>query len=252
MRSKLAGVILVCVILAVVIGPIIVLNSRDTPPSDKAAQPSSAAKRAAFDKAAHSLTDASSSWVVVNKKHPLTPIDYVPESLRTPDVPLRLNASDDEMLMQSEAASALETMSAAARKDGAKLMLASAYRSYNFQKNLYNRYVSQQGQTTADTQSARPGYSEHQTGLAVDLEPTSRKCEVETCFADTVEGKWLAAHAHKYGFILRYPKNGQNTTGYIYEPWHFRYVGKPLAAELAARGLPMLEDFFGLEKAAAY
>jgi D-alanyl-D-alanine carboxypeptidase len=112
--------------------------------------------------------------------------------------------------------------------------------------------VNVQGKAVADSQSARPGYSEHQTGLAVDVEPTSRKCEVEACFGDTPEGKWVAANAHKFGFIIRYPKNMQSVTGYIYEPWHIRYVGKELAGEMHKQNIATLEQFFGLEAAPDY
>jgi len=144
-------------------------------------------------------------------------------------------------------------MVAAAKQAGITLNLQSGYRSYNFQVTLYNRYVQQQGQAVADTQSARPGYSEHQTGFAADLGGTSQpSCNVEACFGDTPEGKWLAAHASEYGFIIRYPADRDSTTGYVYEPWHVRYVGTELAAEMRAKGVATLEDFFGTGNAASY
>jgi D-alanyl-D-alanine carboxypeptidase len=207
---------------------------------------------AAFDKNAHSLSDPKSTWIIANKQRPLQPTNYQPNDLVAPDVPLRLTAQDEEMLLRREAATALEKLFAAAKKDGHELMLASAFRSYSYQSGLYNTYVQQQGQASADTQSARPGYSEHQTGWAADVEPASRECEVETCFANTPEGKWVAAHAHEFGFVVRYPKDRDETTGYIYEPWHLRYVGKQLAQELHDEGNPTLEDFFGLPPAPNY
>jgi D-alanyl-D-alanine carboxypeptidase len=207
---------------------------------------------AAFDKKQYSLTDPASPWVIANKHYPLRPKTYAPADLVAPAIPLRLSAKADEMLLRKDAAAALKELYDNAKQDGVQLMVASGYRSYDFQVSLYNRYVQQQGRTAADSQSARPGYSEHQTGLAVDLEPVSRACEIEECFGDTPEGKWIAANAWKYGFTLRYLPNKQNSTGYIYEPWHVRYVGKPLAAELHTQGTPTLEDFFGLEAAADY
>ena len=207
---------------------------------------------ATFNKKAHSLSDPASIWVIVNKKRPLNPKDYAPSDLVTPNMPLRLAAGTTEMLLRREAATALENMAAAGKRDGINLMVASAYRPYGFQATLYNRYVNQQGQAMADTQSARPGYSEHQTGLAVDLEPASRTCEVEVCFATTAEGKWLDTHAHLYGFVIRYAKDQDATTGYTYEPWHLRYVGTDLSNQLHKTGTKTLEDFFSLEKAADY
>ena len=131
-------------------------------------------------------------------------------------------------------------------------MLASAYRSYTLQKALYKLYVQEQGKAVADTRSARPGYSEHQTGLAVDLEPLDRTCEVQSCFGQTDEGQWLAAHAHTFGFIIRYTEGHEKTTGYMYEPWHIRYVGKDLATKVHAKGNQTLEAFFKLGKAGTY
>jgi D-alanyl-D-alanine carboxypeptidase len=209
--------------------------------------------QAQFDKKQHSIDAADSTWLVVNKTRPLNPPDYKPANLVAPGIPLRLSTADEEMLMRADAARALGQLNAGVKAEtGLEIMLASAYRSYGFQRGLYNRYVSEQGQETADQQSARPGYSEHQTGLAADVEPTSRECEVEDCFADTKEGKWVAANAYKYGFVIRYPENRQRTTGYIYEPWHLRYVGADLATAVHEAGDPTLEEFFGLPAAPDY
>jgi len=205
-----------------------------------------------FDKNAHSLTDPASIWVVANKKRPLQPRDYAP-SLVVPDITLRSNISSDERHVRPDTAAALKQMADAAKAGGLTLTLESGYRSYNFQVNLYNTYVKQQGQAIADTQSARPGYSEHQTGLAADLGGTTKpSCNVEQCFADTPEGKWLAANAYKYGFIIRYPLGKDSVTGYEYEPWHVRYVGTDLSAEMHNDGVQTLEEFFGLPAAPSY
>jgi len=111
--------------------------------------------------------------------------------------------------------------------------------------------VSSQGRAQTDASSARPGHSEHQTGLAADIEPASRQCEVQNCFADTPEGQWLAVNAYKYGFIVRYQKDTQNLTGYEYEPWHIRYVGLSLANEVQ-RTHKTLEQTFHLPVYTAY
>lgn len=203
-----------------------------------------------FNKAQYPTDVASSLWVVVNKGRAL-PSTYVPAGLTVPNIPLRLPASSPEMHVRPETAAALERMAAAAKSQGINLMLASGYRSYSEQQTVYQGYVNSQGQTAADTFSARPGHSEHQTGLAADLEPTSRQCEVDQCFENTPEGQWLAANADSYGFIIRYQKNAQSLTGYEYEPWHVRYVGQALAAELS-RSPQTLEQFFNLPAYTSY
>ena len=134
---------------------------------------------------------------------------------------------------------AYDELKAAAAADGIDIFILSGYRSYDLQTSLYNRYVADDGQAEADTYSARPGHSEHQSGLAIDVNSLSYS------FADTPEGQWLAAHAHEYGFIIRYAKNKQGVTGYAYEPWHIRYLGKGLAAAVYESGL-CLEEFLGI------
>jgi D-alanyl-D-alanine carboxypeptidase len=130
-----------------------------------------------------------------------------------------------------------------AKKDGANLMIGSGYRSYDVQQFYYDNYVATYGQAEADKFSAKPGTSEHQTGLSLDFANTSQKCYLEICFENTHEGKWLKNNASKYGFILRYPKDKDDITGYQYEPWHFRYVGTDLAEQLAEEN-QTLEEFF--------
>lgn len=203
------------------------------------------AKTATFDKLKFSTTDPASLWVVVNKQHPLAPKTYVPVDLTTPSVALRVPGSATMQLRQV-AAQAIETMFADAKTVNLNLMISSGYRSYTYQTSLYGGYVSSMGQAKADTLSARPGYSEHQTGLALDIEPTSKKCEIDQCFAETPEGQWLATNAYKYGFILRYTPTDIATTGYESEPWHYRYVGVELATEMHSQQIPTLEQFFGI------
>jgi D-alanyl-D-alanine carboxypeptidase len=196
-----------------------------------------------FDKTQLSTTNPSSIWVVVNKQHPLAPKTYAPNDLVTPNVPLRV-PGNETMQLRSAPTAALETMFAAAKTDNLNLMISSGYRSYNYQVNLYQGYVSSLGQSQADNQSARPSFSEHQTGLAVDIEPASKNCELSQCFAQTPEGQWLVANAYKYGFILRYTDATMSVTGYEGEPWHYRYIGAELATELHKTNVATLEQFF--------
>jgi len=199
-----------------------------------------------FNKNQYSLSDSGSLWVIVNKGRRL-PEGYTPGMLVTTAMPL----SRSGILLREDAAKALESLVGGAKSAGLNLMLASGYRSYSYQTNLYNGYVSSQGQTEADRTSARPGHSEHQTGLAADLAPVSRKCEIEKCFGNLAEGKWLASNAHSYGFIIRYPEGQESFTGYDYEPWHIRYVGAPLAGQIYNSG-ETLEQFFGLPTYPSY
>lgn len=203
------------------------------------------AASSSFDKTAHSLTDPTSIWIIVNKQHPLQPQTYAPNDLRYPNVSLRV-PGQPEMQMRDEAATAIEKLFAGAAADGLKLQITTAYRGYSYQKTLYDGYVQTQGQSVADTQSARPGYSEHQTGLAADVRPQSGNCYLQQCFGDTPEGKWVAANAYKYGFIVRYQQGQESVTGYEYEPWHIRYIGVPLATEMHKDNIQTLEQFFGV------
>lgn len=239
--------IFVTLILVTVVGALLLFKQSGSAPA-----PLANSKNKIFNKKKYSLDDPSSFWVIANKKRPLDPKNYAPIDLRVPAVALRSSSTSEEMKLRDPAATALETMFAGAKEQGITLLLASGYRSFNLQTGVYNRYVSTQGQTTADSQSARPGYSEHQTGLAVDVGGANRVCEIEACFADTPEGKWVAANAYKYGFVVRYQKGTENIVGYIYEPWHLRFVGVELASELKRLGNPTLEDFFNLPAAATY
>lgn len=203
-----------------------------------------------INKDQYSLDKPDSIWVVVNKQRPLS-VGYVPSELVAPTGPLRLGREAEEMKLKATVAKSVDTMFSDAKAAGLNLLFVSGYRSEALQKTVYNGYVAQKGQALADTDSARPGHSEHQTGLAFDLGRTDRKCELQACFADTPEGKWIAANAHKYGFVVRYLPNKQLVTGYVYEPWHLRYVGKELATELYQKNV-ILEEFFGLPAAPDY
>lgn len=143
--------------------------------------------------------------------------------------------------LTSETTSNFDLMKVAAAKEGLNIYISSGFRSYSRQKTIYNNYVNRDGQKNADTYSARAGHSEHQSGLAFDVN------SINTSFANTKEGKWLNENCYKYGFILRYPKGKTNETGYMYEPWHFRYVGVELASKLYNSGNWItMEDYFGI------
>lgn len=179
--------------------------------------------------------------VLVNKQNRL-PEEYNPADLVYPDVRFIFSEKSDKRKMRQEAASALEQMFEAAEGDSILLAGVSAYRSHTTQKTLFERYVKRDGLEKARTYSAFPGTSEHETGLAIDVSGSDGKCAAADCFADTQEALWLEKHAHEYGFIIRYLKGKEEITGYQYEPWHLRYVGKDLAAELAESG-DTLEEY---------
>ncbi|GKV68278.1 hypothetical protein NCCP2716_07760 [Sporosarcina sp. NCCP-2716] len=165
--------------------------------------------------------------LIANKKHPL-PEKFAPGE-------------------NKEARDAFEEMAAEAKLSGYNLTAFSTFRSFEYQVTLYTRYADRDGQEAADRYSARPGYSEHQTGLAFDIgEVNHEKHWASESFGQTEAGKWLQVNAHRYGFILRYPKNKENITGYMHEAWHFRYVGKEVADEIFKEN-STLEEYLGLE-----
>ncbi len=238
----IGGLTIICLLVIIVL--LAWPATTKAPTADQSGPPPAPESAAQFNKNQYPTDAAASLWAVVNKGRAL-PSGYVPANLAVPDVSLRLSASSSEMQLRADAAAALEQMFAAAKAAGINLMLSSGYRSYSEQVGLYNSYAQTYGQSAADTFSARPGHSEHQTGLAADVEPSSRHCEVNQCFADTPEGQWLAANSYKYGFIIRYTKDNQNLTGYEYEPWHVRYIGTALAQQINHSG-QTLEQFFSL------
>lgn len=143
--------------------------------------------------------------------------------------------------LTSEAENSFYSMKKAAANDGISLSIISGFRSYYTQRTIYNNYVARDGVEEADTYSARPGHSEHQTGLAMDIN------SLEVSFEDTTEGKWLNENCSRFGFIIRYPKGKSDETGYMYEPWHIRYVGERLAKELYHNGdWITMETYFGI------
>lgn len=188
------------------------------------------------------LHDPNSLLVIVNKKYPLEE-QFEPSDLVEPDVV----KNGTPWMLRKEAADALQQMFEVASQQGVTLKLGSGYRSYTYQGSLYQNYVSRHGQEKADTFSARPGYSEHQTGLAADILGSDPNTDFSQSFGETIEGQWLFEHAVEFGFILRYPKGYEEITGYQYEPWHFRYLGKEQAQKFKGSGLPTLEQYFQVD-----
>ena len=173
--------------------------------------------------------------LIVNKTY------YLPENY-TPVNSYQQLTSNCAHCLEEYVMTAFNEMNADAKSLGLNLWIASGYRSYSIQSYLYNNYVNRDGKIAADTYSARSGHSEHQTGLAFDLN------SVSSSFANTNEGKWIQDNCHLYGFIIRYPKGKEQITGYMYEPWHLRYVGKELAKNLYNNGdWISLEEYFGID-----
>ena len=174
--------------------------------------------------------------VLVNKYHAL-PADYVPELEA-------LGYGYGSGSLRPQAAAAFRAMADAAWADGISLRSVSAYRSYSQQSSTYNRWLSQDRQSSVDTYAARPGFSEHQTALALDINVASLKAH----FENTPAYAWLAEHCAEYGFVLRYPQGKEHITGYQFEPWHYRYVGQEIAQVCMEHGLT-LEEYFALQPA---
>ncbi len=193
------------------------------------------------------VTNPLDVQVLVNKQRSLA-ADFIPSDLVEVNIPFSFKGQSDRKMMRKEAAQALENLIAAAAQEGIRLFGISGYRSYQTQVSVYNNNVKTQGEAEASRVSARPGHSEHQTGLAMDLSSASNQYALTTSFANTPEGKWLAQHASTFGFIIRYPRDKENLTGYSFEPWHIRYVGNPLAEEISNHQLTF-EQFY--EKAQA-
>lgn len=165
--------------------------------------------------------------------------DYVPSDLVNVDVRV-VNENGANQLRQI-ASQALSNLFAAADNDGITLYADSGYRSYDTQAGLYNSYVERSGEAEANRYSAQPGHSEHQTGLTMDVTSESANFQLLQSFGDTEEGIWVEENAHRYGFIISYPEGTEEITGYMYEPWHLRFLGISLATEVYESGLTYQE-----------
>lgn len=178
--------------------------------------------------------------VLVNKEYAL-PADYIPEDLVIPNVRFPFVEDLSKKQLREVAARALEELFAAADEEGLELFAISGYRSYDRQDAIFASNVQKHGEEAANRFSARPGESEHQTGLTMDVSSPSAGFDLTVEFGETPEGQWLKKHASDFGFIIRYPEGKEHITLYQYEPWHLRYVGKKAAKEIMEQGLTLEE-----------
>ncbi len=189
-------------------------------------------------------TGTTSKGYKIETKNGITYIDGYLIANKTYSLPKSYNPGS---LTSTTKSAASEMFDAFIAEKGVKMWAQSGFRSYDTQKSIYERYVNRDGQKAADRYSARPGHSEHQSGLAFDVCVTGYAC-ISSGFNDTMPAQWLSENAHKYGFILRYPKGKEEITGYKHESWHFRYVGKELAEKLYNDGNWItMEEYFGID-----
>ena len=189
------------------------------------------------------LSSPDSVTVIVNKQRPLDPGHEPPDLVPVAGSQVRLRA---------EAADALKSLRAAAAEADVPIAVHSAYRSYGEQAQTFEGWVAALGEDRAVARSARPGHSEHQTGLAVDVVATTGACRTIGCFGETPQAAWLAEHAHEHGWVVRYQEGAEAVTGYDAEPWHLRYVGVDVARAAVESGATSLETLFGLPAAPGY
>ena len=184
--------------------------------------------------------DDGNLLVLVNKYHGVTR-DYEPKDMVEVDLSM---AAWDGIMIKKEAYDAFTELFRDAEAQGFTLAVCSGYRSYEYQQELFENALATQSEAEAHMFSAYPGRSEHHTGLAIDVTSPSMNWALSQDFASYPEGQWLDEHCQDYGFILRYQKGKEDITGYQYEPWHFRYVGKEVAKDIMSRGIT-LEEYLG-------
>lgn len=194
------------------------------------------------------LDDPARTWVVINKLRPFNPVDYRPADLVLPEVRTLVDGG-----LRVEAAAALAALTGAAADAGAgEIASSSAFRSYATQRTTYAGHVSTRGVAGADLVSARPGFSEHQSGFTLDVVGCDGGCGSIDDVAGSPQGAWVAENAWRYGWIVRYEEGRTAVTGYVAEPWHLRYIGPELARAYREGGFTTLEEFFGLPGAPDY
>jgi D-alanyl-D-alanine carboxypeptidase len=196
-----------------------------------------------------SLSDPNREWVVVNKQRPLDPLDYRAGDLVMPQ---NVRALEESALRSAPASALTELVRAASDAGAGEIGFLSAFRSYSTQQSTYAGRVDVGGVEEADRESARAGYSEHQTGLAVDIVPCDGSCGTLDDIASSPQGAWVRDHAWEYGFITRYAEGRESVSGYLPEAWHQRYIGRELARAYHEGGYTTLEEFFGLPAAPTY
>lgn len=200
-------------------------------------------------RASQASSDPESIHVLVNRQNPLEPMEFAPWDLT--ELQARTTVGGP-LYLRAEPAQALEQMFSDAADEAVVLAVTSAYRSFSGQARVYSARHQQLGTEATDEFAARPGYSEHQTGLAVDVIGIENPvCIRGDCFDQTPEFAWVAANAHEYGFLIRYPQGAEAITGFGYEPWHLRYVGPETAAEVVAEDLT-LEEYWDVPAAPDY
>lgn len=215
-------------------------SSNDT---SKPADESNDSQQAGEDNAVQVIANPNDVTVLVNKTFRL-PEGHAPSDLIEPNIPFIFEEKLEKRKVRKAAGEALEKMFAAAEQDNIYLAGVSGYRSHAHQTSLFNNYVKRDGIEAASKYSARPGHSEHETGLAMDVSGSTGKCAAQDCFGGTDEAIWLDEHAAEHGFIIRYPEGKDAITGYQYEPWHLRYVGTDISMEIAEKDIT-LEEYFG-------
>jgi zinc D-Ala-D-Ala carboxypeptidase len=186
------------------------------------------------------VQNLSDLLIVANKERNL-PKSYEPADLVTPNVPFPFKEDLPKKKLRKEAAFSLEVLFKAAEEKGLELLAQSGYRSYDTQASIFAFNSDQKGEEVANQTSSRPGQSEHQTGLSMDVTSPEVNYELVEAFGETKEGKWLAENAHEYGYIIRYLKGKEYITGYQYEPWHLRYVGMKHAKKIYEQGITLEE-----------
>ncbi|MDO5560327.1 MAG: M15 family metallopeptidase [Oscillospiraceae bacterium] len=239
-NTKAFAGLFACIFL--IVAAVRLINKKPADKTEK--EPAATSASQTFIETAGTGTQSGDTTGSLNNSEPAVSVDssgasYV-DNIMIVNKTYSLPATYNPGALDSKVQSAFDEMSSDAKGKNLTIWIASGYRSYEDQKTLYDKYVAIDGQTEADTYSSRPGHSEHQTGLCFDLNT------VEDSFARTDEGKWVAENCWKYGFIIRYPEGKEDVTGYKYEPWHLRYVGKDIAKDIYDRKI-CLEEYLGVK-----